>query len=308
MTDLWLPAGSASAGPDLLLISPERAGWSYAGLRVIELSPGETRTFVTGGDEMAVLPMAGSCVVDCDGHRFELRGRENVFARVSDFAYVPMDCELRIISAGGGRFALPSARAGRRLDPAYGAAEEVPVEIRGAGQASRQINNFLEPEAFPADRLIAVEVLTPEGNWSSYPPHKHDEHRSDEEALEEIYYFEIARLPDRSQSVREIGAGFGLHRLYTSDGAIDLTESVSHGDAVLIPSGYHGPCVAAPGYDMYYLNVLAGPHERRMAVRDDPPHHWVRDTWRAQPKDERLPMTTASGAVNEVVGGAGRQP
>jgi 5-deoxy-glucuronate isomerase len=292
-TDLWLPAGRASDGLDPLFISPEKAGWSYAGLRVIELSPGETRTLVTGEDEMAVLPMAGSCEVECESQRFELRGREHVFAKVSDFAYVPIDCELRITSAGGGRFALPSARATRRFDPAYGAAEEVPVEIRGAGQASRQINNFLEPEAFPADRLIAVEVLTPEGNWSSYPPHKHDEHRSDEESLEEIYYFEIARLPDRSSPEREVGAGFGLHRLYTNDGAIDLTESVSHGDAVLIPRGYHGPSVAPPGYDMYYLNVLAGPDERRMAVRDDPDHHWVRDSWREQPKDERLPMITA---------------
>lgn len=293
MTDLWFPAGKASDGPDPLYISPELADWSYAGLRVIELAPGEARQLVSGEDEMAVLPLAGSCVIECEGNRIRLRGREHVFAGVSDFAYVPIDCEFRITSSGGGRFALPSARATHRLDPAYGAAEEVPVEIRGAGQASRQINNFLEPEAFPADRLIAVEVLTPEGNWSSYPPHKHDQHGPDEESLEEIYYFEIARLPDRSRSEHEIGAGFGLHRLYTKDGAIDLTESVSHGDAVLIPSGYHGPSVAAPGYDMYYLNVLAGPHERRMAVSDDPLHHWVRDSWLGQPKDERLPMTTA---------------
>ena len=293
MTALWLPAGKAADGPDPLFISPERAGWSYAGLRVIELSPGETRTLVTGEDEMAVLPIAGSCGVECEGHRFDLQGRANVFSRVSDFAYIPIDSEFRIGSGGGGRFALPSARATRRLDPAYGPAEEVPVEIRGAGQASRQINNFLEPEAFPADRLIAVEVLTPEGNWSSYPPHKHDEHRADEESLEEIYYFETARLSDRTRQEREMGAGFGLHRLYTSDGDIDLTESVSHGDAVLIPRGYHGPSVAPPGYDLYYLNVLAGRDERRMAVCDDPEHHWVRDTWRKQPKDGRLPMTTA---------------
>ncbi|MDQ3767647.1 MAG: 5-deoxy-glucuronate isomerase [Actinomycetota bacterium] len=308
MTDLRLPAGKAADGPDPLFISPEAAGWSYAGLRVIELSPGEERIFVTGGDEMAVLPMAGGCVVECEGYRFDLHGRENVFARVSDFAYVPIHSELRIVSIGGGRFALPSARATRRLDPAYGPAEEVPVEIRGAGQASRQINNFLEPEAFPADRLIAVEVLTPEGNWSSYPPHKHDEHGSDEESLEEIYYFEIARLPDRRRPEREMGAGFGLHRLYTGDGKIDLTETVAHGDAVLIPRGYHGPSVAPPGYDMYYLNVLAGPEERRMAVRDDPDHHWVRDTWRAQPRDERLPMVTAEEQGSERAGNLGRPP
>src|SRR5919106_1014997 len=133
---------------------------------------GGERAFSTGTLEMVVLPLSGSCVVECDGRRFELEGREHVFARVSDFAYAPRNAEVRITSEGGGRFALPAAEASRRLESRYGPAEEVPVEIRGAGQASRQINNFLEPSAFAADRLCAVEVLTPEGNWSSYPPHK----------------------------------------------------------------------------------------------------------------------------------------
>ena len=296
LTDLFIPAGSASDGTDAVVITAERAGWTYAGLRVIDVAPGGARVLATEDTEMAVLPLEGGCVVECDGRRFELDGRDHVFARVTDFAYVPIDCELRITSARGGRFALPNARATRRLDPAYGPAEEVPVEIRGAGRATRQINNFMEPEAFPADKLIAVELLTPEGNWSSYPPHKHDERRPHEAQLEEIYYFEVARVLDRSTREHELGAGFALHRLYTSDGSIDLTESVGHGDVVLTPRGYHGPSAAAPGYDLYCLNVLAGPAvERSMAFSDDPAYHWVRETWSAQVRDERVPMTTAAG-------------
>ncbi|MGH9066388.1 MAG: 5-deoxy-glucuronate isomerase, partial [Acidimicrobiales bacterium] len=143
-----------------------------------------------------------------------------------------------------------------------------------------QVNNFLEPDAFPADKLVAVEVITPAGNWSSYPPHKHDENREGEAVLEEIYYFEISS-PE----------GFAVQRLYTGDGEIDLCEPVGTGDVVLIPRGYHGPSMAAPGYDLYYLNVLAGPgEERTMAFCDDPAHHWVRRTWGSEDPDPRLPL------------------
>jgi 5-deoxy-glucuronate isomerase len=224
-----------------------------------------------------VLPLGGSAVVECDGRRFELAGRESVFASVSDFAYVPRDSELRLSSTHGAELALPAARARRRLEPAYGAAGDVPIEVRGAGQATRLVRNFLAPWAFPADRLVAVEVLTPDGNWSSYPPHKHDEEREGEVILEEIYYFRIAGRD-----------GFGLHRTYTTDGSIDETVTVRDGDVFLVPRGYHGPCVAAPGYPMYYLNVLAGPaDERSMSFCDDPAHHWVRDTWAEQEPDSR---------------------
>lgn len=289
---LYLPAGSASDGADPVVITPESAGWEFTGLRVVELSPGESRTLTTGAMEMAVLPLAGSCEVKCLGQRFELTGRRDVFSGVSDFAYLPLDSEARISSARGGRFALPAAKATRRLDARYGPAEEVPVEVRGAGRASRQINNFLEPDAFPADKLMAVEVLTPEGNWSSYPPHKHDEQRPDEAEIEEIYFFEIGHRS--AGGGWGMGEGFGLHRLYTADGDIDLTEEVRHGDVVLIPRGYHGPSAAAPGYDMYYLNVLAGPDPRRsMAFRDDPRHAWVRDGWEDTDRDVRLPLCEA---------------
>ncbi len=282
---LFRPAGRAAAGDDPVLITPENAGWSFAGLRVIRLAPGGVRMLETGPDEMIVLPLSGFCAVECDGHRFQLQGRASVFARVTDFAYVPRDARVRISTAGGAEIALPSARARRRLAPAYGPAEKVPVEIRGTGACTRQVSNFCAPEAFPADRLVAVELLTPAGNWSSYPPHKHDEEREGEAILEEIYYFRIAGP-----------SGFGIHRTYTKDGAIDATVTVGDGDVFLVPRGYHGPCVASPNHDMYYLNVLAGPGEKRtMAFCDDPDHHWVRETWSRIAPDPRVPLTSAQG-------------
>ena len=285
------PRGSSADGAFAAVVTPEQAGWAFSGLRVLELAPGQRQVLASGEDELLVLPLAGGCVVDCDGSRFELQGRPSVFDRVSDFAYVPRDARVEVASAGGGRFALPSARARRRLPARYGAAEDVPVELRGAGQASRQVNNFCAPEAFEADRLIAVEVLTPGGNWSSYPPHKHDEARDGEVILEELYYFEIARSPQG-------GDGFGFHRVYGSgpDRRIDVRAEVRAGDVVLVPYGWHGPSMAAPGYDMYYLNVMAGPGpERVWRFCDDPAHAWVRDTWAGTPVDPRLPMISSIG-------------
>ncbi len=283
--ELHLPAGTAGADGDLVVVTPERAGWDHAGVRLLRLAPGESRTLTTGQDELAVLPLAGGCTVECDGEVFRLRGRDSVFERVTDFAYVPRDAELRITSAAGGDVALPAARARRRLDAAYGPAEGVPVETRGAGNCTRQITNFLSPESFPADRLCAVEVLTPSGNWSSYPPHKHDEESDCEAILEEIYLF---RVDGRH--------GFGAHRTYDLEQGWDVTVTVRSDDVFLVPRGYHGPSMAAPGYDLWYLNVLAGPGEgRSMAFCDDPAHHWIRGSWAGVPPDPRVPMTSAQG-------------
>jgi 5-deoxy-glucuronate isomerase len=183
-------------------------------------------------------------------------------------------------SPTGGRFALPSTRCENRLQVRYGAAADVAVEIRGAGQATRQVNNFLAPGAFPADKLCAVEVLTPGGNWSSYPPHKHDEDRPGEAVLEEIYYFETQ--------------GLAYQRVYGP--GIDVQAEIATGDIVLIPHGYHGPSMAAPGYDLYYLNVLGGPgEERSMAFCDDPKHAWIRGSWDGVPVDPRVPFFEGVG-------------
>ena len=192
-----LPAGSMAGGPWLASITPEQAGWAYSGLRILGLRPGGSHAFGTAGDEMVVLPLAGSCVVECDGERFDLAGRASVFAGLTDFAYLPRGAQASISSSGGGRFALACARARQRLAARYGPAENVPVEVRGAGNCTRQVTNFCMPATFPADRLIACEVITPAGNWSSYPPHKHDQDRPGESVLEEIYYFQIAAGPAR---------------------------------------------------------------------------------------------------------------
>jgi 5-deoxy-glucuronate isomerase len=288
--DWYLPAGTYAEPPYSLVLTPERAGWSYAGLRVLDLPEDGRVELATGGEEMLVLPLSGSCEVECDGERFALAGRDGVFDGPSDFAYLPRDSEAAVSTQDGGRFALPSAPARRRLPARYRSAADVAVELRGAGAASRQVNNFCSPEAFACDRLCAVEVLTPGGNWSSYPPHKHDEDRPGEAVLEEIYYFEVAGHAG--------SPGFGYQRVYGPPGRpIDVLAEVRSGDVVLVPHGYHGPSVAAPGYDLYYLNVLAGPGEQRsMAFQDDPAHAWVRRSWPDVPVDPRLPFRTGSGS------------
>jgi 5-deoxy-glucuronate isomerase len=267
------------------LVTPAAAGWSYAGLKILDLPPDGSIQLPPGDCEWLVLPLAGGpASIECEGVIIELEGRSSVFARVTDFAYVPMGAPALVTAPRGGRYALPSARCERQLEPRFGKAEDVPVELRGAGPASRQVNNFCASDAFETAKLIAVEVLTPGGNWSSYPPHKHDTAGDGEAILEEIYYFEIAGEH-----------GFGMQRVYGSPGRpIDLLREVRSGDVVLVPHGYHGPSMAAPGYDMYYLNVLAGPAEQRtMAFRDDPCHAWIRDSWATGQVDARLPMTTA---------------
>ena len=272
-------------------VTPADAGWTFSGLQLLSLAPGEQRILQTGGAEALVLPLAGSCRVECDGEVFELTGRASVFSRVSDFAYLPREASVTVTSATGGRFALPSARCERRLPARYVAAEQVPVELRGSGSCTRQVNNVAAADTFECDRLIVVEVLTPSGNWSSYPPHKHDEDRPGAESeLEEIYYFEVAGGPRGGQ-------GIGYQRVYgTADRPADLLAEVRTGDVVTIPHGWHGPSMAAPGYDLYYLNVMAGPGERAWRFRDDPAHAWIRETWTGQGIDPRLPMAAAGGS------------
>ena len=285
---LHVPAGETASGDLELVVTPGSAGWGWSSLRVLRLAPGGEHRMSTGEDEIVVLPLSGSCTVVADGDTFELAGRPSVFDAVSDMVYVPRDAEVVISSRDGGRFALPGARCERRLTARYRPADDVPVEIRGAGACSRQVNNFCSADSFEADRLIAVEVLTPSGNWSSYPPHKHDEDRPGvESVLEEIYYFEVAAGP--------AGDGIGYHRVYgTADRPIDVTAEVRNGDVVLVPHGWHGPSMAAPGYHLYYLNVMAGPsQDRSWLICDDPAHGWVRDTWADQAADPRLPLTGA---------------
>jgi 5-deoxy-glucuronate isomerase len=299
MSDAQLhrPAGTLASGNWSVDLDQERAGWSWASLRILHLAPGQSKQVATGQDEMVILPLAGGCIVTCGGDTLTLTGRQSVFDGPSDFAYLPRNASVLLHSPGGGRFAFPGARASRDLPFRYGPAADVAVELRGAGACSRQINNFCTESAFEADRLLSCEVITPAGNWSSYPPHKHDEDRPGESVLEEIYYFELAdgRFPAHSDTPADEpdvrSAAVGYHRVYGSPGRrVDLLAEVRSGDVVLVPHGWHGPSMAVPGYDMYYLNVMAGPGERRWLICDDPAHAWIRDTWAGQEIDSRLPF------------------
>lgn len=284
-TRLWWPDGSAAAADYRLFMDVPTAGWDYSGLRVLDLAAGASYQIATGEDEFAVLPLQGGCRVEVEGHTFDLVGRPDVFSGPTDFAYVPRDAEIQVKVQERAQVALCTTRARRRIDPYMVAAADVAVEVRGGGVVTRQINNFLSADVNDADRMIAVEVITPEGNWSSYPPHKHDEESDHESILEEIYYFRIAG-----------DNGIGLFNMYSSDGEIALTEVVRDGDLVLVPRGFHGPAAAAPGHHMYYLNVMAGPAPTRVwKFCDDPAHGWMRPVIDDQPPDPRLPYLRQPG-------------
>jgi 5-deoxy-glucuronate isomerase len=294
---LHRPAGTISSADLSVSLTPADAGWTYAGLQVVSLAAGVERSIDLGDNEAVVLPLSATDVdVNIDGQSFTLDGRISVFDRVTDFAYAPLGATVVLTAAGGGEVAIATSKCGKRLTPRYGSADDVAVELRGSGPATRQVNNFLSPEAWPdADKLMCVELITPDGNWSSYPPHRHDDSPECPVNNEEIYYFRIGLAGTSDYSAE----GFGMHRTYTPDGSIDINVVIHDGDVFCIPRGYHGPCIAAPGYPMYYLNVLAGPGgERSMAFCDDPTHHWVRDTWAGMAQDPRCPMTTKDGRTS----------
>jgi 5-deoxy-glucuronate isomerase len=191
--------------------------------------------------------------------------------------YLPIQTEFTLLAEADCEVALCFSRAEEKFSAQLVTPDEVEVEIRGGANATRQINHILKPE-FAAQRLLLVEVYTPSGNWSSYPPHKHDVHSPPEEVdLEELYYYKV-----------DAPEGYAIQRVYTADGRIDETLTVRDGELVLIPEGYH-PVVAAHGYNVYYLNALAG-SARSMAASDDPAYAWVRQAWTEQ--DPRVPLVS----------------
>jgi 5-deoxy-glucuronate isomerase len=283
MSKLYLPAGSAGSAAYEVEITPESAGWGYSSLKIISLPVAGTDAFETGDDEVIIVPLSGAVSVEADGSHVHLDGRASVFAGPTDVVYIGIGQTVILHSERGGRFAVCGARSETSLPLRYLSAAKVPVELRGAGQASRQVRNFGTPDALPASKIIACEVITPGGNWSSYPAHKHDQASAHESELEEIYYFEIAAGPGGEP-------GLGFFRTSSSPGKpIDILEEVRDRDTVLVPHGWHGPAAAAPGHDMYYLNVMAGPgRERVWKISDHPEQSWIRATWADQPVDPRL--------------------
>ena len=263
-------------------VTPRTAGWELLHFAARRMSEGEGWRYQTGENELALVILGGVCSVRSSRGEWQRIGRRpNVFAGMPYALYLPRHTEFSVEALS------------EELDVAYGwcvtdqdhpphlvSPEQVGVEIRGGGNATRQINAIIPP-GFDCHRLVVVEVYTPSGNWSSYPPHKHDQHREDEygnllEAdLEEIYFYKL-----------DPPEGYAYQRVYTSGGRLDELVMARHNDAVLVPEGYH-PVVSAHGYTTYYLNFLAG-SAQSLANMDDPQFAWIKDSWKEQ--DPRLPI------------------
>jgi 5-deoxy-glucuronate isomerase len=268
-----LPAGESGT---LLEITPETADWRYVHFAVRRLVPGAAWHVQGDGEEVCLVLLRGGCRVRWEGgHETTIGPRADVFSSYPWAVYLPSGIGAVVVATEETELAEGRAPSTAALSPAIVRPEECGYEIRGGGNATRQIVDILPP-SFAADRLMICEVFTPSGNWSSYPPHKHDQDNPPHEVdLEEIYYFRM-RQPD----------GYAFQRLYTADGSFDETFKVEHGDLLLVPDGYH-PFVTAFGYDAYYLNVLAG-ERRSMAAVDDPRYASLREAW--PPPDPRLPV------------------
>lgn len=273
----------------LVATDPARAGWRYLSFSVISLADGQTADLPHPELEAAIVTISGGGVdVAVDGSApLRLTGRRSVFAGMPWTAYVPAGSATRLTGRPlpGARSTVAVAQAPRsgRGDasrvPLVVAPADVEIEIRGRGNATRQVNNIIMPP-FPADRLLICEVFTPAGNWSGWPPHRHDFDDPPREAvLEETYFYQVSR-PE----------GWAIQRVYERDGSLDRVMVVRHGDLVIVDRGYH-PFAATQGYDAYYLNALAG-DRRTMANTDDPELAWVRTLWPSMAADPRLPLVT----------------
>jgi 5-deoxy-glucuronate isomerase len=256
-------------------VTPESADWQYLSFDVF------SGRFSRAADdvELVLVPLGGRCRVDTEGQSWELGAREDVFGGMPWALYLPRDTSVE--AEADGEVAVCGARCERQREPVLVTPADVEVEVRGAGNATRQINHIVKPD-FPAERILVVEVYTPAGNWSSYPPHKHDEDHGEREAvLEETYYFRTREEPP---------GAFAVQRLYSPTHGLDLTATVRNGDLLVVPYGYHTTC-AAHGHDLYYLNALAG-DRRTMAAADDPDLAWIRPAWAELEPDPRVPLVS----------------
>lgn len=278
------------ADPDLIVaVTPEQAGWEYISFQARRLAQGASWSFDTGENEFALVNLTGRYRVETNRGVWQgVGGRANVFTGAAHALYLPRRTQLTVTAEEAGEFAVAWVPTDEDHDPWLIHPEDVPVSVRGGDNVSRQINDLLPPGS-PVHRLVLVEVYTPSGNWSSYPPHKHDVHIEDadgnliEADLEEVYFYRI----DRPE-------GYAYQRVYTDENSplhragqpIDALVRAEHNCVVLVPEGYH-PVVSAPGYTTYYLNVLAG-SAQSLANQDDPRYSWVKETYTRV--DERLPL------------------
>jgi len=263
-----LLAKAAPLGREIVNVTPERAGWTHVGFRALRLQPGESETLETGTRELCLVVLTGNVSVDVDGRTYaDLGGRSSVFDPVSPAAmYIPTGNTLRVRNTGAAlaEVALCSAPADAQarsvsvIDPAA-----MRRSVRGSGSNTRYVCDILPHDDPRAAHLLVVEVLTPAGHSSSYPPHKHDQETPPQETLLEETYYHRLNPPQ----------GFAFQRVYTDDRSLDEACAVENHDVVMVPRGYH-PVVAPHGYDLYYLNVMAGPN-RFWVFRNDPAHEWM---------------------------------
>jgi 5-deoxy-glucuronate isomerase len=248
---------------------------------VRRLLPDETLSLQTRDEEMVLVILSGQCVGDWGEGKAPIGGRMTVFDGLPYALYLPPGNRVTLKAETLCEIAECRVPSTASLLPRLIRPQDISSNLRGGENASRQIVDVLPPE-FPADKLVVVEVYTPGGNWSSYPPHKHEVHNPPAEAdLDEIYYYRMK------------GAhAFAFQNLYSSDRTRSSVLKVHDGDAVLVRDGYH-PVVAGPGYDVYYLNFLAGT-SRSMMVTEDPEHVWLRSSWKQT--DARLPLVRSDGS------------
>lgn len=263
-------------------VTPQQAGWDYLQMYALRLNRGQRHTAHSGGNEVALVILGGVCSVRAEGDHFAHIGRRpNVFSGMPWAVYVPRNRAWELEAhTDGFEVAVCEVPAERDYPAQLVTPQDSAIEIRGGTNATRQINGILPP-GFNCQRIVAVEVYTPSGNWSSYPGHKHDVHREDadgkllEADLEEIYFYKFDRP-----------GGYAYQRVYNDERSIDAVMMAQEHDAVLVPEGYH-PVVSAHGYTTYYLNFLAG-SAQSLANSDDPDYAWVKDSWTWQ--DPRLPI------------------
>ena len=255
-------------GPGTLIdITPESVGWRYLSFRVLSLAPGETVTGDTAGSEMAIVPLGGAGWFEFGGQRHPV-SRRDVFSEKPHVAYLPPGSAWSVGAVAGFEVAIGSAPAtgihpARLYTPA-----ELASFVRGGANVTRGVTATIDP-TFPSERLIAYEILTPSGNWSSFPPHRHDG-RFGTTYHEESYYYRLSPAD-----------GFAIQRLYTRDTDLDVSISVADGDLVLVHEGYH-TVAAAPGTNAYYLNFLAG-DTKPVIQLNDPAYAWITDDWAGRP-------------------------
>ncbi len=247
----------------VLSVTPESAGWTYVGFELFDLAPGQGLERSTGDREVCLVLIAGRARVSGGGKEFGVIGeRASVFEGLPWSVYVPAGASWSVEAEGSCELAVCASPGSGTLPARLIPPSEIKQETRGKGSNTRHVRNILS-DTDSAESLLVVEVITPAGNWSSYPPHKHDQDNFPHETLlEETYYH---RLNPRQ--------GYGMQRIYTDDRSLDETLSFADRDVVLVPRGYH-PVAAAHGYDLYYLNVMAGP-KRAWRFHNDPAHEWL---------------------------------